>query len=109
MTEDITLDLTETSPAPLALAASLTEEIRQTEVLINDLDAKQKAYKAQLLALMEEHGVQKIDNELVTITYVPASESLTVDTAKLKENHWEVYSECVRKTNRQASVRIKVK
>lgn len=93
----------------IALAAAMVESIRQTEALIETLEAQQKAYKEELTALMVEHNVTKITNDFMDITLVPASEAVSVDSKKLKEEYFDTYLQCTKLSKRNPYVKIRLR
>ena len=58
---------------------------------------------------MEQHGITKWDNDVMTITYVAASVRSSVDSKKLLKDYPEIYSEVIKKSNVKSSIRIKLK
>lgn len=93
----------------IQLASELVESIRETENLLSNLEAQQKAYKDTLTELMVQHNVTKIHNPFMEITLVPASESVTVDSKKLKEEHFDIYTQCTKLTKRSPYVKIRLR
>ena len=101
-------ELLKTEESAIQLASELAETIRQTEATLQALDLRQKAYKDELTALMLQHNVTKITNPFLEITLVPASESVTVDSKKLKEQYFDTYAECTKLTKRSPYVKIRL-
>ena len=58
---------------------------------------------------MEQKGVVKLDNDVVTITYIAPTDRETFDSKKFKEEQPDMYDEYVKISPVKASVRIKVK
>ena len=69
----------------------------------------QKQYKQELLSAMELFNVKSIDNDVMKITYIEQSEVVTLDQDKLKTEHEGVYLQCQRVSQRNASLRIRIK
>ena len=65
--------------------------------------------REQLLVAMEETNVKKLENDILTITYVEPTTRVGVDTDKLKTEFEEIYLQCLKETPVKASVRIKLK
>jgi hypothetical protein len=61
------------------------------------------------LQAMEENGVIKLENELLSVSYVAEYEKETLDTAKLKKELPEIYDGYIKMSKVKASVRIKAK
>ena len=65
--------------------------------------------KADLLEAMEQNGILKVDNDILSVTYVAPTESERFDSKALKEASPDLYDQFVKFTPVKASVRIKVK
>ena len=104
--------MTQLMNAPTELIpVDVIEKIRDLEVAAKEIESQQKKLKAEILSAMEEHGVKswESDDKSVQITYVPESESITLDTKGLKEECRDVYDAYAKVTKRKASVRITVR
>lgn len=93
-----------------------TEQLLQVEQYISDLEkvlkeAQQQrdTMRQQLLDAMEQHGVNKIDTEKMTITYVAPTTRSTIDSARLKKEQPEVAAQYVKTSNVKASLKITIK
>lgn len=85
-------------------------------VMIKDLQDKRtkleesnNQIKEQIKQQMEVNNIKKYDNDYMSITYVAATQRVTVDSKKLKEKYNEIYNECSKVSDVKASIRIKVK
>ena len=80
---------------------------------LKDLKAQEEELRQNLIELMEQHGVVKIDNDIITISYVAASESFAIDTKELRAKDPELYDKILKqynkRTTRKASLRFKLK
>lgn len=80
---------------------------------IKRLTELQKSTKEQLLKQMEKYGVKSIDNNVVKITKIEPSESVSVDlkTFQKKEpvNYAQLLEDYPKVTKRKTSIRITVK
>lgn len=104
--------MTQLMNAPVELIPVETiNKIRELEIAAKEIKAKQDEVKATILAAMEEHGFKswESDDKSLQITYVPESESITLDTKGLKEECRDVYDAYAKVTKRKASVRITVR
>ena len=91
------------------LSEVTVKSIKLIEEQVKHWNALQKIYKEELISAMEEYGVKSIDNDVVKITYVEPSEVVALDQEKLKTEHEGVYLQCQKVSQRNASLRIKVK
>lgn len=77
------------------------------------LDLQEKELKEALQPLMEEHGITSINNEFITVSYVPESESVDIDKKTWKaedpDGYNKVFSEYNRRTKRKAHIRFNAK
>ena len=58
---------------------------------------------------MEKHGVEKWDNEVMTVTYVKPTTRTSIDSTKLKKDMPEVAEKYSKTSNVKSSIRIKLK
>lgn len=73
------------------------------------VEEQEKTLKAALLAAMEKYGIKKFESGLLNLTYVEATVSHGIDSAKLKKKFPEVAAECAKDTPRAAYVKIILK
>ena len=85
----------------------LIEKQRQLEEQMKENEQQLNDFKDALLRAMEQNGIKKWENDLISVTYVPASLRKTVDTAKLKEEG--LYDQFTKESPVNASVRLKFK
>ena len=65
--------------------------------------------REQLEAAMEQYNIKSFENDLVKITYTEPTTRTSVDSAKLKKNYPDIYTECCKTSDVKGSVRITVK
>lgn len=79
----------------------------------DDLKAQEETIKAQLETAMNEHGIKSIKNEYITISYIEASSSDSIDLKALEKNEPELYEDLQKDykktTTRKAYVKFTVK
>lgn len=73
------------------------------------LDAQDKEMRSQLETAMRAYGIDKFENDIVSLTYVNASVRSTVDSKKLLAKYPNAYNDCLKESPVKATVRIKVK
>lgn len=73
------------------------------------IEAEEKRLKDALKDAMEKYGVTKFESELLNITYVAATTSSSVDTAKLKKLHPEIAAQCTKISPKSAYIKVTVK
>lgn len=91
------------------LSISVIKRIAEAEEIIRQMKKVQDDYREQLATLMGDRGIHDIENDLFKIVYFPETEKPTLDTKKLKEEHEEVYLECLKKQSSKAFVKITLK
>ena len=83
--------------------------IRDVVIQKKAAEEQEKALKDQLKQAMEAHGIKAVDNEILKITYVPATVSNGIDTAMIKRKYPSVAAECVKATPKSSYIKIEVK
>lgn len=77
------------------------------------LEKEEKDLKEALLIQMENHGVTSIDNDIIRISYVAESESVTLDVKELLADAADTYHALEQKynkrTKKKAYIRITAK
>ena len=91
------------------LTTEATNKIAELERTIAELKKMQDEVKKAIIDEMEQKGVVKLDNDVITITYIAPTDRETVDSKKFKEEQPDMYDEYVKISPVKASVRIKVK
>ena len=91
------------------LTTEATNKIAELERTIAELKKIQDDVKKAIIEEMEQKGVVKLDNDVVTITYIAPTDRETFDSKKFKEEQPDMYDEYVKISPVKASVRIKVK
>jgi len=95
------------------------KEINEISMLLNVIDTAKKnmEYAENQLATlrdsikeqMEQRGIKAIKNENFTITYKAPTTRQTIDSAKLKVEQPDIYSQYLKETNIKSSIEIKLK
>lgn len=65
--------------------------------------------KVKLQEAMEQYGIKKFESDVLNITYVTATTSTSIDSAKLKKLHPDIAAECSKTLNKKAYIKIEVK
>lgn len=89
------------------------QKIADLEKTIKELDDTKKKVRAELQEAMEFYGLRSIDNDILTMTLVAPSVSTTIDTTALRMEDPDTYDRLIevypKKTERRASIRMKIK
>lgn len=99
-TEVVTLD----QKVPQAIRA-MTDMITQQKALEQQISDMREVIKAA----MEQYDVKSFENDAVKITYIAATERVSVDTTKLKKEHPEIAEAYKKVSPVKATVKIEVK
>lgn len=91
------------------LNAEVSRRIAEFEKEIKELKKKEEELKERIKEAMEENGVIKLGNDVLSVSYVAEYEKETLDTTKLKKELPEIYDGYIKMSNVKASVRIKAK
>ena len=73
------------------------------------IEKAEKEMKAQLEAAMVEYGVEKIDHEILKISYIKPTTRISVDSKKLQSTYPHIYKECSKTSDVKGHVKIEVK
>lgn len=87
----------------------ILNQLAESEKAYKELGTQRDKLKANLLELMDKHDIDKWENDKFSVTYVKAGTTTTIDSAKVKKLHPEIFQECSKASNRKASIRFKVK
>ena len=93
----------------LVLSEEASKTIADLERMASEIKKKQDEMKKAILEEMEAKNVVKLDNDIVTITYIATTDRETFDGKKFKADNPDLYDEYVKISPVKASVRIKVK
>ena len=88
---------------------TVIQAIAEIEIKKKELDEMNKKMREQLEAAMEQYNIKSFENDLVKITYTEPTTRSSVDSAKLKKNYPDIYTECSKVSEVKGSVRITVK
>lgn len=102
---------TKTTTSPLALfennAVTVLKDLSIIEKRYKDLTSSRDDLKVKLMALMEQYGITKFDNDDLSITYVAARNGTKFDTTKFKKDHPDLYEQYLKPSSTKTSVRFK--
>lgn len=69
------------------------KQLAELKAQIKELERQQDDVKAGILKAMEHYGVTSFKNEYITISYVPDSETESIDLKALQAQEPDLYSE----------------
>lgn len=102
--------------AVLSVAPETQAEIEQAELYLSrlkkfydDAESKVKELRAQLCEEMRRQGIKSWETDKVKVTYVAPVERSTADTAKLKKNYPQAFTECQKITKVKDTVRVTIR
>lgn len=93
----------------LSLNHDVISIIANTENKMKELKAQYDEYRNLIKEEMEEHGIDKIDNDVFSIVYKPASTTMRLDTKELKELFPDEYEECLKPSKVSSSITFRFK
>lgn len=91
------------------ISEEASKTIADLERMASEIKKKQDEMKKAILEEMEAKNVVKLDNDIVTISYIAATDRETFDSKKFKADNPDLYDEYVKISPVKPSVRIKVK
>ena len=74
-----------------------------------ELKRQEDEAKEALLIAMENHSIKSVDNEIVKVNYIDASESVSLDVSALRAAEPELYRELMEKYNKRSVRRPYIK
>jgi|GEM_PF-1430621 len=90
-------------------AAAIMSGIVDVVRLKAKIEKDEKDLRAKLETAMNEHGIRRIDNDILRITHIAPSTSTGVDNAKLKATYPHIYNECCKISNKKGYIKIELK
>lgn len=96
------IDLNKQVPDVIKAISDLCKEKKK-------LEEKEKTMREALKKAMEDYGVKKFENDIISVTYVAPSKQNRIDSAKLKKELPDVASKYNKQSNVSAFVKITVK
>ena len=91
------------------LAHEVSVAIAEFERQAKRIKAEEDAFKARVLAAMENLGITKIETDELTITYVAPTTQERFDTKTFKEENPDAYDVYTKIVPVKSSIRVKVK
>lgn len=89
----------------LAVLQGIASVVQQKK----ELEAKEAELKVKLQEAMEAYGIKKFTSDILNITYVAATTSTSIDSAKLKKKYPDIAAECSKTSNKKAYIKVEVK
>ena len=73
------------------------------------IEVAEKSMREKLEAAMVEYGIEKIDHEILKISYIKPTTRTSVDSKKLQATYPHIYAECSKTSNVKGYVKIELK
>ena len=73
-----------------------------------EIEEQEAEVKVKLQEAMEACGIKKFSSDVLNITYIAATTSVSVDSTKLKKKYPEIAAECSKTSNKKAYIKIEV-
>lgn len=93
----------------LVVAEEFTKEYAEFQKLTAKMELEVKKVKEALKEKMEEHGLTGYEDEFIKVSYRKASQRVTVDSKRLKDELPDVYIEYSKVSDVASSVSIEAK
>lgn len=90
-------------------AGTIIQTIAALTIQKKQIEAQEKAMRAQLLAAMEKYDVKSFESDAVKFVYVAPTTRTTIDSAKLKKDLPDIAAKYSKTSPVSASVKITVK
>lgn len=88
---------------------AILQSIANLVIQKKKLEEEEKQFKEKLQKAMEDYGIKKFESDVLNITYVAATTSTSVDSAKLKKKYPDIAEECSKVSNKSAYVKVVIK
>lgn len=88
---------------------AILQSIANLVIQKKKLEEEEKQFKEKLQKAMEDYGIKKFESDVLNITYVAATTSTSVDSAKLKKKYPDIAEECSKTSNKSAYVKVVIK
>jgi len=103
------MDIIKLNDYEYEVAKHTEDELIKIEGMLKALEERKTQIHNKLKMNMELYGVNKITTDTMSITLVPESQTMKLDTDKLKTEHEEVYIECTKLTTRKSYLKVNIK
>ena len=88
---------------------TVLEQISKLIIQKKEIEKAEADLKVKLQEAMEQYGIKKFTSDILNITYVAATTSTSIDSAKLKKLHPDIAAECSKTSSKKAYIKIEVK
>lgn len=103
------LEIVEKTPDGLIVSPDAIAFITQAEQRMKEIKTQYDEYKAALLEAMERYGIDKIDTDNFTASYVAPHMATRVDSKRLASEYPEVYDDVTKASYVKGSVRVRLR
>lgn len=86
----------------------LTSELCELLLQKKQIEEREKQLKAQIMQEMESYNEAKYEDDVLKISYVPESTSMTFDTKGFQKENPEAYKLFLKPTKKSAFLRVSV-
>ena len=91
------------------LSEEIVKKLVKFEKQVKKLEEQEKALKEAILKSMEDNGILKLENDLLSITYVGATTRESFDNKNFKKDYEDLYNKYININLVKPSIRIKIK
>lgn len=104
-------DIIKVEENTLIITQKAVSQIKEFERTKKAIEEKEKEFKEQLIAAMEEYGIKTYESpdKSLQITYVPETLSTTFDSKALKDDDFDTYQKYLKDTYRKPSIRMTIR
>lgn len=107
-------DLVRIEEKQLVIAEEIIGKIKDLENKRKIIDAKEKAFKEQLVSLLENHNINnplsfESNDKTLKISYTPSTKYYTFDAKTFEKEHTDLYLQYQKESARKGSIRITVR
>lgn len=102
-------NIIERTGSDVTFSKEVCERIISLEKQAKEIKKQQDSMKKEILDAMKKHGILKIDNEFLSIAFIPEHATERFDSKKFKEENPDVYDLYAKILKVKQSIRITVK
>ena len=93
----------------IVVAEELMAKMAEVSRMKLEVESFEQKLKDELKKAMEEHGVKKFENEILSVTYVAPTTRKSLDSNMIKTLYPEIAESCIKTSEVKSSVRLSYK
>lgn len=91
------------------LSEEIVKKLVKFEKQVKKIEEQEDQIKQAILDAMQKYGVLKLENDLLSITYVGATTRESFDSKSFKKDYEDLYNKYINISLVKPSIRVKIK